>query len=249
MVCQLTTHFNSSITHLQADIRRISDLTLTISLNLRTYYCDMTPESRDSEVRADVHCHPAASPSTFPWQLVHKQTDTTDTRNTDHWIKCSVRSVRIIMKGEQFARRKSSHMEAGSNTSLHRNPESRRRRRKVKSRIWDSKIWSRISWDSGQKMTALARTRSNCKRQTRPLVREGTPHQQTPQLSDINKNLVVSPRRVLYSKTDWPTDRLTVGRNIRLRRKRSESEPVCERVSWSAAGKLTSQPQWNRRRS
>jgi hypothetical protein len=28
-------------------------------------------------------------------------------------------------------------------------------------------------------MTALARTRSNCKRQTRPLVREGASHQQT----------------------------------------------------------------------
>jgi hypothetical protein len=27
------------------------------------------------------------------------------------------------------------------------------------------------------------------------------------QLSDSNKNLVVSPRLVLYSKTDWPTDR------------------------------------------
>jgi hypothetical protein len=26
-------------------------------------------------------------------------------------------------------------------------------------------------------------------------------------LSDSNKNLVVSPRWVLYSKTDWPTDR------------------------------------------
>jgi hypothetical protein len=28
-----------------------------------------------------------------------------------------------------------------------------------------------------------------------------------PQLSECNKNLVVSPRWVLYSKTDWPTDR------------------------------------------
>jgi hypothetical protein len=27
------------------------------------------------------------------------------------------------------------------------------------------------------------------------------------QLSHSNKNLVVSPRWVLYSKTDWPTDR------------------------------------------
>jgi hypothetical protein len=28
-----------------------------------------------------------------------------------------------------------------------------------------------------------------------------------PQLPDSNKNLVVSPRLVLYSKTDWPSDR------------------------------------------
>jgi hypothetical protein len=27
------------------------------------------------------------------------------------------------------------------------------------------------------------------------------------QLSDSNKNMVVSPRWVLYTKTDWPTDR------------------------------------------
>jgi hypothetical protein len=30
-----------------------------------------------------------------------------------------------------------------------------------------------------------------------------------PQLSDSIKNLVVSPKWVLYSKTDWPTDRLS----------------------------------------
>jgi hypothetical protein len=28
-----------------------------------------------------------------------------------------------------------------------------------------------------------------------------------PQLSESNKDLVVSPKWVLYSKTDWPTDR------------------------------------------
>jgi hypothetical protein len=31
----------------------------------------------------------------------------------------------------------------------------------------------------GPKMTALARASSNCNRQTRPLVREGAPNQQT----------------------------------------------------------------------
>jgi hypothetical protein len=37
---------------------------------------------------------------------------------------------------------------------------------------------------------------------------ERAPHiNKNQQLSDSNKNLVVSPRWVLYSKTDWPTDR------------------------------------------
>jgi hypothetical protein len=39
----------------------------------------------------------------------------------------------------------------------YRDPESCRRRRKGKSRIWDSKIWPRVLWDSDPKMTALAR--------------------------------------------------------------------------------------------
>jgi hypothetical protein len=50
---------------------------------------------------------------------------------------------------------------------------------------------------------------ANCdsgRRQTRPLVRE-RPTSRNPQLSDINKDLVLSPRWVLYSKTDWLNDR------------------------------------------
>jgi hypothetical protein len=47
------------------------------------------------------------------------------------------------------------------------------------SRIWDSKILSRVPRDSETRMTALARTSSNCKRQTRSLVRESAPHQRT----------------------------------------------------------------------
>jgi hypothetical protein len=62
---------------------------------------------------------------------------------------------------------------------LHPSPASRGRRRKGKSRIWDSKIWSRIPRDSDPRMTALVRTSRNCKRQTHPLVRERAPHQQT----------------------------------------------------------------------
>jgi hypothetical protein len=36
------------------------------------------------------------------------------------------------------------------------------------------------------------------------------------QLSDTNKDLVLKPRRVLYSKTDWQTGRLTVSRTVTL---------------------------------
>jgi hypothetical protein len=54
----------------------------------------------------------------------------------------------------------------------------------------------------------LARTSRNCKRQ-----RE-RPTPTNLKLSDNNKDLVVRPRWVLYSKTEG---RLTIGRNIRLR--------------------------------
>jgi hypothetical protein len=40
------------------------------------------------------------------------------------------------------------------------------------SRILDSKMWSRVSRESDMTMTALAKTSSNCKLETHPLVRE-----------------------------------------------------------------------------
>jgi hypothetical protein len=43
------------------------------------------------------------------------------------------------------------------------------------------------------------------------------------QLSDSNKDLILSPRWALYSKTDWPNGRLTVGRNITLTLTSSDS--------------------------
>jgi hypothetical protein len=48
-------------------------------------------------------------------------------------------------------------------------------------------IWPRVLRNSDPKMTALAMTSSNCKRQTRPLVREGAPNQQTRNCQTINK--------------------------------------------------------------
>jgi hypothetical protein len=78
---------------------------------------------------------------------------------------------------------------------LHRDPASRRRRRKGKSQIWDNKIWSRLPRDSDPRKTALTRASSIYKRQTRPLVREGAPQKKTrPQLSNSNKCLDMSLR-------------------------------------------------------
>jgi hypothetical protein len=71
---------------------------------------------------------------------------------------------------------------------FHRDPASRRRRRKGKSRIWDSKIWSRVPRDSDPRKTALARRSSMYKRQTHPLVREGASRKQ-----DRNCQTVMSP--------------------------------------------------------
>jgi hypothetical protein len=71
-----------------------------------------------------------------------------------------------------------THPCGGGFEYLHRHPASRRRRRKGKSQIWDSKIWSRVSRDSDPRKTTLAKTSSIYKKQTRPLVREGAPQKQ-----------------------------------------------------------------------
>jgi hypothetical protein len=70
-----------------------------------------------------------------------------------------------------------SHPCGGGVEYIHRDPETRRRRPKGKSRIRDSKIWPRVLRDWDPKMIALERASSNCKRQTRPLVREDAPNQ------------------------------------------------------------------------
>jgi hypothetical protein len=89
---------------------------------------------------------------------------------------------------------------------LHRDPASRRRRRKGKSQIWDSKIWQRVPRDSDRRKAALARASSIYKRQTRHLVREGTPQKQ-----DRNCQTVIN----IWSWGSTPrlTDWLNVSRN------------------------------------
>jgi hypothetical protein len=59
-------------------------------------------------------------------------------------------------------------------------------------------------------MTALARASSNGKQQTRHLVKEGVPYQQTGNcltFKNKSKNLILGPRWGLDTKIDWPTDR------------------------------------------
>jgi hypothetical protein len=93
---------------------------------------------------------------------------------------------------------------------LHRDPVSRRGRRKGKSQIWDSKIWSRVPRDSDPRKTALARASSIYKRQTRPLIREGAPQKQ-----DRNcQYWSWAPDGARHQ--DLLTDWLTVSRNVTL---------------------------------
>jgi uncharacterized protein YbbK (DUF523 family) len=63
-------------------------------------------------------------------------------------------------------------------------------------------------------MTALARASRNCKRQTRPLVRESAPHQQTLKFLTVIKICSEAQTGALFPRQ---TGRLTLGRNIRLR--------------------------------
>jgi hypothetical protein len=90
----------------------------------------------------------------------------------------SMQSVPRLYNEEQLLRLRSLDPCGGGVEYLHRDPASRRRRRKGKSQNWDSKIWSRDPRDSDPRKTTLARTSSIYKWQTRPLVREGAPQKE-----------------------------------------------------------------------
>jgi hypothetical protein len=115
---------------------------------------------------------------------------------------------------DESQKRHSPPPRGGGVEYLHRDPASRRRRRKGKCRIWDSKIWPRVLRDSDLKMTALARASSNCKRQIRPLIRQCASNQQTRNCQTIIKIWSQAPEGCFIPRQ---TGRLTVGRNIRLR--------------------------------
>jgi hypothetical protein len=90
---------------------------------------------------------------------------------------------------------------------LHRDPASRRRRRKGKSQIWDSKIWSRVPRDFDSRKTALARASSIYKRQPRPLVKEGVPQKQDRNCQTAISNWSWAPDGARHQDllTDWPS--------------------------------------------
>jgi hypothetical protein len=77
--------------------------------------------------------------------------------------------------------------------------------------------YGRESRDSNPRMTALARARSNCKRQTRPLVRVTAAHQQTRNRLTVLKIFSQAPDGCFIPRQ---TGRLTVGTNISLRLRR-----------------------------
>jgi hypothetical protein len=94
---------------------------------------------------------------------------------------------------------------------LHRDPASRRRRRKGKSQIWDSKIWSRVPRDSDPRKTALARPAAYIrKRQARPLIREGAPQKQD-RICQTVRNILI----------DWPSVAMWLWLNFDLAKKSS----------------------------
>jgi hypothetical protein len=91
-------------------------------------------------------------------------------------------------------------------------PASRRRRRKGKSQIWDSKIRSQVPRDYGRERLPWQGPAAHTK--DRPVLSSERASHWIKNVtvrrilySERKKNLVVSLGWVLYTKTDWPTGR------------------------------------------
>jgi hypothetical protein len=82
--------------------------------------------------------------------------------------------------------------------------------------IRGSKVWSRVPRGSDPRMSTHERTSSSCNRQTSPLVRKSTPHQQTRNCLTVIKICSYAPDGCFIPRQ---TGRLTVGRNFKLRMK------------------------------
>jgi hypothetical protein len=99
----------------------------------------------------------------FPWQPKHVSVAMNKYATTEKpwkWM-FSVQSLRTTAQFNCLPNQCGGGVEY-----LHCDPASRRRRRKGKSQIWHSKIWSRVARDSDPWKTALARTSRIYKRQT-----------------------------------------------------------------------------------
>jgi hypothetical protein len=172
---------------------------LLILMSVKRYYCDVWAVSRKrigTNVSAVDRNHRWVLNKYFPWVLQWKVLNTWQRErcyemNTYFCSNEWGRNDRgIVWGGDLYSVRpeviKEGHLHrspaipcGGGVEYLHRNSASRRRRRKGKSQIWDSKVWSRVPRGSDRRMTALARSSSSSKRQTRPLVRESAARQQT----------------------------------------------------------------------
>jgi hypothetical protein len=120
------------------------------------------------------------------------------------WIRCSqcvfcAWSVPKYYRGNEGRLHELRTLRGGEFEYLHRSPVSRRRRRKGKSQIWDS-VTRTQEWLRWRGLAAIVNGRP-------VLSSERAPHINKPATNCNNKNLVVSPRWVLDTKTDWPTNR------------------------------------------
>jgi hypothetical protein len=96
---------------------------------------------------------------------------------------------------------------------FHRDPASRRRRRKGKSRVWDSKIWFESQGTPTEKECA-GKGQQHIQKTDPPARQRGRPiKKQDRNRPNSTKNLVMSPR---WGSTPRLTDWLTVSRNVTL---------------------------------
>jgi hypothetical protein len=129
-------------------------------------------------------------------------------------VFCVAWSVPRIYKGNGLKEYKRNPCEGGVEY-LHRDPASRKRRRKGKSQIWESKIWSRVPRGSDPRKTARART-SSIRTKDRPVLSsERASHKKQDRNSQTVINIwLCAPdgARRQDLLTDWPT----VSRNVTL---------------------------------
>jgi hypothetical protein len=116
--------------------------------------------------------------------------------------------------------------------------------RLARSRIWDRKIWSLLSWSLDPRISALARANSKCKLQIHPLAREGVPHQQTRSCLTLLRIWPCAPDGCLRRRsTDW----LTVGRKMiwSLTLTASRTNPAWRKAEYLHRS-LTSRKRWQK---